>query len=227
VKHLVNRGFTYGFGHVSPDGTKFLVSIPKNASSFVKNSTGVAGWIGGNALDPRLQKSVNELVVVLRDPLDRWISGFAQYIHTYILYPHGPNTPYLSHETPTEYDYGMTVEQFTQQYSQLTERLIFDIINRFDDHVWPQIELFQELLPDLPRKYFYINNSFEIKISEYLGIDLNTIADRNVSDDNVTMKQLKEFFKQRFVIRPELAQRVKNMYAADYQLIEQIIHESR
>jgi hypothetical protein len=227
VKHLVNRGFKYGFGHVSPDRTKFLVSIPKNASSFIKNSTGVAGWVGGSALDPKLQTSVNELVVVLRDPLDRWISGVSQYIHTYILYPHGPNTPFLEHETPTEYDYSMTVEQFTQQYSQLTERLIFDVINRFDDHVWPQMELFQELLPNVPRNYFYINHSFETKISEYLGIDLNTITDRNISDDNDTMKQLKEFFKQRFVIRPELAQRVKNIYAADYQLIEQIIHESR
>jgi len=227
VKHLDNRGFTYGFGHVSPDKTKFLASIPKNASSFIKNSTGIAGWVGGSALDPRLQKSVDELVVVLRDPLDRWVSGFSQYIHTYILYPHGPNTPHLAHETPTEYDYGMTVEQFTQQYSQLTERLIFDTINRFDDHVWPQIELFQELLPNVPRTYFYIDHLFETKISEYLGIDLNNITDRNISDDNVTMKQLKEFFKQRFVIRPELAQRVKNMYAADYQLIEQIIYESR
>jgi hypothetical protein len=222
VKYLGDRGFTYGFGHVSPDRTKFLVSIPKNASSFIKNSTGTAGWVGGSALDTNLQKSVDELVVVLRDPVDRWISGFAQYIHTYILYPHGFNTPHLAHEIPTEYDYAMTVEQFTQQYSQLTERLIFDIINRFDDHVWPQIELFQELLPTVPRKYFYINHSFEEEISEYLGIDLNTIADRNISDDNITMKQLKEFFKQRFVIRPELAQRVKNMYAADYQLIEKI-----
>jgi hypothetical protein len=227
VKRLAKQGFNYGFGHVSPDRTKFLVSIPKNASSFIKNSTGVAGWTGGNALDPKLQHSVNELVVVLRDPLDRWISGFAQYVHTYILYPHGINTPWLAHEMPTEYDYDMTVEQFAQQYSQLTERLIFDVIDRFDDHVWPQTGLFQELLPNIPRKYFYIDHLFETKISEYLGVDLNNVADRNISDDNVTMKQLKEFFKQRFVIRPELAQRVKNMYAADYQLIEQIIHESR
>jgi len=227
MEYLAARGFGYGFGHVSPDRTRFLVAIPKNASSFLKNSTGLAGWTGGNALDKNLQSDVNNMIVVLRDPLDRWISGIAQYIHTYILYPHGPNTPHLSHEIPTKYDYGMTVDQFTDQYTQLTERLFFDVINRFDDHVWPQVEIFQDLLPDAARTYFYIDNTFEARISEYLGVDLNNVIDRNQSEDNATMKQLKMFFKQRFELRPELAQRVKNSYAADYQLIEQIKYDAR
>lgn len=183
----------------------------------------MAGWTIGNAFDQNLQSTVTHAIVALRDPLDRWISGISQYVHTYILYPHGPNTPHLDHEVPSShYDYGMSVPQFINQYTQLTERLIFDVINRFDDHVWPQVELLQDLLPEVNRTYFYIDDNFDTKLSDYLEIDLNSVNDRNSSDNNDAMKQLKTFFTHRFELRPALAQRVKNAYADDYKLIEQI-----
>jgi hypothetical protein len=36
------------------------------------------------------------------------------------------------------------------------------------------------------------------------------------------MHKLQQFFKQRLIVRPELAERVKKSYAADYQLIAQV-----
>jgi hypothetical protein len=163
------------------------------------------------------------MIVVLRDPVDRWVSGIVQYIHTYILYVHGPNTQKLVHEISTEFDYDMSVEQFITQYNQLSERILFDIINRFDDHVWPQTEFFQDVLPDVPRKYFYLDHEFDSKISQYLELDLNNIPHQNTSDSNDVKKSLQSFIQQRLLLRPELKQRVVNAYSKDYELINQVI----
>jgi hypothetical protein len=163
------------------------------------------------------------MVIVLRDPLDRWVSGIVQYIHTYILYVHGPNTTKLAHETPTEFDYAMSANQFIEQYNQVSERLLFDVINRFDDHVWPQNEFFRDLLPGVPKKYFYLDQNFNNKISQYLGLDLNSIPHHNNSNDNNEKKILQRFIQQRLVVRPELKQRIINAYSQDYELINQVI----
>ena len=222
MQRLIDRGFGYGYGHLSPGNTKFLVSIPKNASSFLSEATVQNGWTGAIVSNNSNEYNVQEMIVVLRDPLERWISGFAQYLQTYILYPFGPNTPKLENEQPTAFDYDMTVLQLQEQYTQFTERLIFDVINRFDDHVWPQCDMFKNLLPRVPRKYFYIDNNFNEKISQYLDLDLNNVSNLNNSENNQVLKDIQKFFRERLTVRPELARRICNSYAEDYKLIEQI-----
>jgi hypothetical protein len=222
-QQLTERGFGYGFGHLSPDQSKFLISIPKNASSTLSEWVSANGWTAAIVGDNCNWNSVQEMIVVLRDPVDRWISGIVQYIYTYILCVHGPNSIKLVHETSTEFDYDMSVKQFIEQYNQLSERILFDVINRFDDHVWPQTELFQNLLPTVPRKFFYLDLNFDSKISQHLDLDLNNMLHHNTSDKNITKKSLQEFIQQRLIHRPELKQRVINAYAKDYELINQII----
>ena len=143
MKQLVERGFGYGTGQLNSECSRFLVSIPKNASSSLIDWVGIHGWSSAVVGDNCNWTNVKEMIVVLRDPVDRWVSGIVQYIHTYILYVHGPNTTKLAHEIPTEFDYAMSAKQFIEQYNQVSERLLFDVINRFDDHVWPQNEFFQ------------------------------------------------------------------------------------
>lgn len=223
MQQLVERGFGYGTGHISKDCSQFLVSIPKNASSSLVDWLGRYEWSSAVVGDNCNWNNVGEVLVVLRDPVERWISGIVQYIHTYILYVHGPNTVKLSYEIPTEFDYAMSTEQFIKQYNQLSERLLFDVINRFDDHVWPQCEFFQELLPNIPRKYFYLDQNFNNKISTYLGLDLNSMPHHNNSKSNNTLNVLQNFIQQRLIMRPELKQRIVNAYSQDYELINRII----
>lgn len=222
VQQLVDQGFGYGTGHLSTDCSRFLVSIPKNASSSLIDWLGKHGWTSAVVGDNCNWPAVKEVVVVLRDPVERWVSGIVQYILTYILYVHGPNTSILAHETPTEFDYDMSAKQFIEQYNQLSERLLFNVINRFDDHVWPQCEFFQDLLPGVPRKYFYLDQNFSKEISQYLELDLNIMPNHNSSENNTTTKILQNFIQQRLIVRPELKQRIVNAYLQDYQLIEQI-----
>ena len=165
---------------------------------------------------------VKELIVVLRDPLERWISGIAQYLNTYILSVQGPNGPIFPGEAVTQFDSAFDANQFVNDYNPVVERLIFDQINRFDDHVWPQHEFFNNLLPDVPRKYFWLDRDFDHNISHYLNFARLNSLDKNDSRHNKNLHTLQQFFQQRLVVRPELAERVKKSYATDYQLIKQV-----
>jgi len=215
---LARRGYGYGSGLISADQQQFIINIPKNASSFLLDWTVRNGWRTGLAD----QQPLNELIVVLRDPVQRWISGIAQYINTYILSVHGPNGPIFPGELVTEFDYVMTADDFISNYNQNTERLLFDVINQFDDHVWPQIDFFQNLMPEVPRTYFYMDKKFTNSVASYLNINLVDNLDYNSSKDNTNMKKLQEFFVDRLAIRPEIKNRIVKAYSRDYQLINNV-----
>jgi hypothetical protein len=119
----------------------------------------------------------------------------------------------------------MTANEFIANYNQVVERLIFDQINRFDDHVWPQVEFFSNILPDVPRKYFWLDNNFNENISAYLQFARLNNLDKNSGIDNVNMITLQKFFKQRLSIRPEIQARVQKAYAQDYALIKKIFNQ--
>ena len=57
---------------------KTYIHIPKNASSFVK---GVLIGSGGFWHHSETLTNSSENLIVLRDPIDRWLSGITQYLH--------------------------------------------------------------------------------------------------------------------------------------------------
>lgn len=225
IVQLNNRGFGYGTGLLSTDCSRFLLNMPKNASSYLLDWAGRNGWTMATVGDDCSWDQVHEMIVVLRDPLDRWISGISQYLNTYILSVFGPNGPIYDHKEITVHDNSLTADEWIQQYNQSTERLIFDLISRFDDHTWPQCELFENLLPSVPRKFFYLDNNFDTTISTYLNFKPESDLDRNHSGLNQNIKKLQEFFKHRLNIRPELEHRVRKAYARDYELIKQVFNQ--
>ena len=83
----------YGSGFLSPDCHRFYVNISKNASSYMTDTLSRQGWTaaryGHDACDWTL---VREMLVILRDPVDRWTSGVAQYLMTRILNSVGTNS---------------------------------------------------------------------------------------------------------------------------------------
>lgn len=222
---LAARGYGYGSGFLSPDRDMFMMNIPKNASSYLAQILPKYGWSSAQWYpeeDPRHADvswdQVQQLVVPLRHPWRRWISGVAQYINTYILNPNGYNN-----KLPIDFGAALQGQQisateFIEFYNPVIERLIFDNLARLDDHVWPQWEFFQNLLINLPRKYLFIDFEFDQQL-EQLGIKADESIDRNRGDGNPEIKILQDFFERRLMMCPELSLRVFNAYQADYILI--------
>ena len=225
IAQLANRGFGHGTGSLSPDCAQFVLNMPKNASSHMLDWAGRHGWTMATVGDSCDWHQVREMIVVLRDPLDRWISGIAQYLNTYILSVVGPNGPVYNISDTTIYDKQLTAEEWIAHYNQSTERMIFDLISRFDDHTWPQSELFEDLLPDVGRRYFYLDNNFDTAIAAYLNFEPCHDLDRNQGNANQDIQKLQDFFRHRLNTRPELKQRVRKAYARDYEIIDQVFNQ--
>ena len=51
MQPLANKGYTHGSGLTNPDRTKFIVNIPKNASSFLLNWSQENRWTVAHADD--------------------------------------------------------------------------------------------------------------------------------------------------------------------------------
>jgi hypothetical protein len=219
---LARRGYGYGSGMLSPDCSQFIVSIPKNASSLLVDWTTRNKWSSAIVGDNCSWSSCKEFIIVLRDPVERWISGISQYLNTYILSVTGPNGPIFPGEPLTKFDYAMSADEFVNSYNQTVERLLFDVIFQFDDHVWPQCDFFENLMPQVPKTYFYLDHNFNEKISSYLKIDAAENLDYNSSKHNANMKILQNFFNERLHARPELKSRLISAYSRDYELINNV-----
>jgi hypothetical protein len=220
IPALRGRGFGHGSGMLNSTHDHFIINVPKNASSFVLDWGQRHGW--HTALAENHSDTITEMIVILRDPVDRWISGIAQYINSYILSVHGPNGPIFPGEPLTEHDYVMSAQVFINQYTDVTERLIFDVISRFDDHVWPQNEIIKDVLPRIPRRYFMLDHDFEQNIQQYLGWQPVADLDRNQGSHSDNNARLQNFFRDRLAQRPELHERLRRHYADDYALLSQI-----
>jgi len=197
------RDFGYGSGFISPDATKFYINIPKNASTFISSWLMTSGWsstaVGNRGIN---WNKIDDIIVVMRDPVDRWISGISQYIKGHIL---GSDSP----------------ERFILSYTELTEKFIENNLDIFDDHVWPQHCFFENILLDTERKYMYICPNFEETMKKELNLMWpipNTVY-YNKSEDDDDLRKLKAFFKERVKVNNNLHNAIKNIYKKDYNII--------
>lgn len=219
ISQLASRGYGYGSGILSADHNQFLVNIPKNASSYMLDWANRHGWTS-TVVDHSTQ--CKEMIVCMRDPLQRWVSGVGQYLTSYVLNVTGA---YSWDTGPGPYDQQISGDDFIADYNQVVERLLFDNLARLDDHVWPQIEFFENLMPTVPRKFFYIDQNFDQQIGQYLGFSPVNNLDRNRADSNPDTHKIQTFIRHRLNTRPELEQRVRRAYARDYELIRQVFNQ--
>ena len=221
IEQLKKKGYGYGSGVLQSDARRFVVNIPKNASSFILDWASKHGWTAAEILQHPNKHKIEEIIVVLRDPLQRWISGMGQYLTSYVLNVTGA---YSLDTGPGPNDQYMNGDEFVANYNPVVERLLFDNLERHDDHVWPQIEFFENLLPGVPRRYFYIDQDFNKRFAEYLNFNYIPGLDSNSGDTNPDTLKVQQFIRHRLNIRPELKQRVVDAYAQDYKLIKEVFN---
>jgi hypothetical protein len=204
MKEAVRHGYVQGGGIRSPDKKHFFLGIPKNASTYLSNTLLANNWhhhILGDDSD-----KITHAVVVLKDPMDRWISGVGTYISSWILGP------------------GYGSEHFINDYNSLAERFLFETLI-LDDHTSSQvtyIEQLAQLLPGIPVTYFKLTPHVITDISACIDQPLNISAvDSNVSENHYDQTVIIDFIKNRLLEDFTLKAKVVARFREDYDFINQ------
>lgn len=197
----IDRGFNPG-GMFAKENFCYI-PIPKNSSSYIGQLLLANNWEIYNFLNISLQDKI--CIILLRDPVDRWITGISQYFCSYML---GLSYP---------------ANEVINDWSKLTEKLVFDQVI-FDDHTETQSYFIKTISLE---KCLFIKSldEPEIKIKKYLnenGLDLNievqVDSNKSVGEHRIFV----EFFKDMLDRNPYLIDRIKEVYKEDYKLIEQV-----
>jgi hypothetical protein len=199
---IKDKGYYIGGGMLSSNGDLFYLNIPKNASTYLTNVLKDNNWSHCNLYQQ--PGSIKTTIAFIRDPIDRWCSGFATYA-ALSLFGHG---------------YGS--DHFIEDYNDLSERIIFNKIV-FDDHTDLQIKYITQIL-DLDPVFFRFNNNIIKQMNSFLHCDLNVNinVDSNKSDDNYDTKQISRFMRNKLEQNPNLKARVIECYEQDYKFINSI-----
>lgn len=136
-------------GQCYTQGRVAYINIPKCASSFLKDAL---NWekrcfdnMNQRVADPLYYTQVDHIMVVMRDPYDRWLSGIAEYFELYF-----PNDE--------------TVFEFLD--FPHAQRFICDRVS-FDDHTESQLFFLQNVPLD-KCVFFKMNAHLGTKVHEFL-----------------------------------------------------------
>jgi hypothetical protein len=198
--NLAVRGFTYGGGRISPDQKYFYINIPKNASSYLDQLCSYNGWPICNVAQ------INHVtpIIVLRDPVDRWVSGITQYLHSFVLNSHNVRA--------------LSGQDFIAQYSDIFERLLFDQVI-VDDHTMPQY-YFIDGIDHEKAKYFYFGPTLDNEFRSEFNLSPVKVNE-NRGSDNINKQVVSAYIQQRLNNDPTLLATIKRCYQKDYTLISQ------
>lgn len=240
----INKFDHGGYYQPSNDLLAFYCIIPKNASSWISEVMVNSGWLEATietcfSHDQNWEERyhqhkmfpvVDNLIVVLRDPVERWIAGIAQYISGYILNSHWYDRDQFSHGYTGQYIVGksnflegvITGEQFVKNYNPVVERLLFDQI-AFDDHTQSQ-SWFVNYYKTKTHTWFYLNHNFQdIFLHHFRDVNFRDAQATNYNrgDDNPDIRIITNFLRKQIVEKPYLRHNIERYYKDDYELLAQ------
>ena len=198
IDEWAHKGHVYGecMSHIDID--LMYVYIPKNASSWTKPNLQDWGWQFYNYHTDGLNKTA---IVVLRDPVERWLSGIAEYF-----------TLYHDDVNGIEYNNGL-------------RNIIFDRIT-FDDHTEKQVKFVQGL--DTSKCIFLwcdddYRKNFSQLVTERVGANRYDQYDfQHVSEQDRDRKNFKMIFRQLLDNNVQYLKQVQQHFEPDYKLIQQV-----
>ena len=199
LEYYKNKGHVFGECMSRADTDLMYINIPKNASSWTKPNLKDWAWESYNYHTDNLYHK--HAMVVLRDPVDRWISGIAEYMY---LYHQNMDTVHLS-------------KPFFD--------LVFDKI-AFDDHTESQV-LFLQDINLVNCTFFNCDKNFKIHFSDFLNKHGMTNSYDRYEDQHVTKNsperlRFQKLFKQQLDTNSKYKQQVEWYFEKDYKLINSI-----
>ena len=189
------KGHVWGECMADPHSDLMYVYIPKNATSWTKPNLRDWRWEFYNYKTDNLNKHA---VIALRDPVERWNSGIAEYFACY--YPH------------FKFNDIETIE------------MIFERVT-FDDHTDRQINFIDGLDTD-NCTFLYCDDAYSRNfgafIKDHYGPNrYENYTRQHVSNDDPIRKRFKEIFAY-YLKDPKYLKKVKDHFKVDYELIEQV-----
>lgn len=170
--NIYDKGHSIGQFFYSPCKSLAYVPIPKCASTWAtKFLTEGLSWIVSKDTD-RIQDYTFRNLVVLRDPIDRWISGMAQYMTT-----HHSDLPMQGRE----------ILEF-----------IFRRVD-FDPHTTPQVNFISGLESD-STIFFRFGANLEKNFRSYIKYNIGTDYDMPVFRNDTPKSGNKPYISQKLKI---------------------------
>ena len=211
-EYWTHKGHTFGnclHGPVGSSDYSNYIPIPKCGSTWMNNVLRqTLNWQRGNIYtDPGLGEpgglglNFNRNLIVLRDPIERWLSGIAEYIYRY-------------HD-----------RDFTNNLSKDTLDLIFDRI-AFDDHTEKQV-YFCHGVHRYRSLFFHCDSTLIELFSHFLtsnGVDIDTSRippanQTSLIDEKVIIK---ETFRDIVENNKKYKDKLINYLKADFDLIDSV-----
>jgi hypothetical protein len=195
-----HKGHVFGECISKANADLMYINIPKNASSWTKpNLLKDWAWEKYNYHTHNLYHK--HAMIVLREPVERWISGIAEYM-------------YLYHRTID-----------TVHLSKPFFDMVFDRI-AFDDHTESQVLFLQGI--DLTNcTFFNCDKSYKICFSDFLNKHGMTNSyyryeDQHVTKNSAERMQFQEIFKRQIETNSKYKQQVEGYFEKDFKLINSI-----
>ena len=190
VGRWAQLGHSLGECWVDEVNDKTYIHIPKNASSFVK---GVLIGSGGFWHHSETLINSNENLIILRDPIDRWLSGITQYLHN--------------------------SKQIDMPMELVFDKITFDDHTDLQTYFLQGVDLTSAtymMVDDLLRANlndWVIGNGYRTNVD--IAIQYNASKD----DERITTK---DYYANLLEQLPDLVLKLKEHFAEDYKLINSV-----
>jgi hypothetical protein len=191
-----------------------IVCIPKNASTWLGTTLKVKGQI---------IKPVNtHKVCILRDPIERWLSGVAQYLSTGL----GQRT----RNKAQVLDFFISAKEGVTSNGLKVKAMGTNGSEGLDDHTIPQnrfVSKFISKSDESSTTWFYLDNQFTENFFTWASNNKITIPRRyekkmNVSERDPIKSDLVKYYRDLLNQYSFLKNKIKYFYQEDFDLIERV-----
>jgi hypothetical protein len=204
------KGHDYAGCHYHEKIKNIYINIPKNASTNIRTAIMNSNFTGMNTLQSKIFPEYDSAVVVLRDPIQRWISGITTYLNNYVI---GLNQ----------------VGDFLKnlENNKCFMELLFERVS-FDDHSEKQVYFLKPF--DLSNSYFfYLDELFELRFSQFYAGE-GVKIDFNHSNKNYNSRDPVHQFFTEFLAdykNQTYKEKLKKHFEEDYELINSVTFYGR
>jgi hypothetical protein len=197
-QHWTPRGHTFGACMTRPEISWMYVNIPKCASSWTKPKLIIEGLTHQNYYKDNLYHK--HALIVLRDPVERWLSGVCEYFALY-----HPN---------------MDLNDARRPFYEL----VLDLVT-LDDHTERQVYFISDLNP-AKSTYLWCDSDYRVNFAQWLRTQ--SIDNRyqfhdyiHTTEESAVRKKFHRYFCE-FLKNEKYVDHIKAHYKSDYDLINSV-----